>query len=108
MKAGLLRHRITIQSFISDNSTGVLSESWADLATDLPAAVHYASGREFNAAAANQAEAATRFTIRYRNDLAENMRITHEGRTFNIVAILPDDSLRDALTVMAVEGVNAG
>ena len=108
MKAGLLRHRITIQHFVTTNTGGVLVEDWADLVTDLPAAVHYASGREFNAAAANQAEVATRFTIRYRNDLAENMRITHEGRNFNIVAILPDDSLRDGLTLMAVEGVNAG
>lgn len=108
MKAGILKHRITIQSFATTNTGGVLSESWVDLATDLPAAIHYASGREFNAAAANQAEAATRFTVRWRNDLSETMRITHEGRNFNIVAILPDDSLRDALTVMAVEGVNAG
>lgn len=109
--AGNLRHRVSIQQKqISQNPvSGELTETWADVWTNVPAAVEPLSAREFIAAQSFQSEVSTRITIRYRAGITAAMRILHNGRIFNIQGVLADpDSGRSWLTLPCSEGVNNG
>lgn len=110
MRAGRLRHRITIQEKTNtqDPTTGVVSASWSNAYTSVPAEVVPLSGREFLAAQQRQAEVTARITIRNGLTIDQNMRILHEGKTYDIAAILPDPTFSRHVTIMAAEGVNNG
>ena len=103
-----LRHRITIErlSTTRDEFGGAV-EAWETVAI-VPAEVWPLSGREFVAAQAEQAGVTTRITIRYQAGIEPAMRITHDGRTYNIKAVLPDPTLRRHITLMCESGVNNG
>lgn len=88
---GAMRHRITLQQkgTITRDATGAESFTWTNLSTaptvwaeELPI-----TGREFLAAGQEQAQATTKFRIRYRTDLTNAMRVTYGSRTFNILHI---------------------
>jgi SPP1 family predicted phage head-tail adaptor len=110
MIAPRLRHRVDVQNFatVVDSNTGAVSDLWTDFDTDVPAEVWPMSGREFVAAQAIQAGVTTKITIRYQAGIEQRMRILHEGKTYNIQAVLPDPTLRKYLTLMCESGVNAG
>ena len=103
-----LRHRVTIEQLATtrDEFGGVV-ESWGTVAI-VPAEVWPLSGREFVAAQAEQAGVTTRITIRYQAGIEPAMRVTHDGKTYNIRAVLPDPTLRRHLTLMCETGVNNG
>lgn len=61
------------------------------------------NGGEYHEAAATQNERTTRWIIRYRTGLSEDMRVSYDGRIFEIEAILPDDELKKTLTVVCKE-----
>ena len=111
-KAGLLRHRVTIQNFTStqDPVTGeVLPSAWTDWATAVAAAIEPLSGREFIAAQQVSSELTTRITIRARAGVVPVMRIVHGTTVYDIKGILPDkDSGLEYLTLMCSSGINAG
>lgn len=112
MKAGRLRHRISIQQKgeSQDLSTGeMLVDSWVDFAK-VWAAIEPLSARDVLAAQAVQSAATTRFVIRYRVGIDPTMRIVHRGGTYNIEGQpLPDvDSGLEYLTLLASSGVNDG
>jgi SPP1 family predicted phage head-tail adaptor len=100
-----LRHRITIDQLATtrDEFGGVV-KSWATVAI-VPAEVYPLSGREFVAAQAEQAGVTTRITIRYQAGIEPAMRITHDGRTYNIKAVLPDPTLRRHIALMCETGI---
>jgi SPP1 family predicted phage head-tail adaptor len=112
INAGQLRHRITIQYFVSvKDELGQESESdgnwldfkqvWADIKT--------MQGREYFAAAAVQAENTTRFIIRYTPDITSDMRIIYKERVFDIVQPpINDDELFKTLTIITKEGGQIG
>jgi SPP1 family predicted phage head-tail adaptor len=112
VNAGQLRHRITIQRFISEkDELGQESESdgewvnfksvWADIKT--------MQGREYFAAAAVQAENTTRFIMRYTDDITSDMRIVYKGRVFEIAQPpINDDELFKTLTIITKEGGHNG
>ena len=75
MRAGSLRHRVTIQRY--------------ELAVD--ESVEAVSGREFFASQQVQSEVTHKVTIRFRPGVAADMRIVYGGRVFGIVAPLPDN-----------------
>jgi len=105
MRAGTLRHRVTLQSNIKvqDPATGYMTQSWTDVAK-VRAAVAPLSAREFIAAQAMQADVTTRITIRYRAGVTAAMRILHDGKTYNITGVLPDaKSGREYLTLPCTE-----
>lgn len=103
-----LRHRVTIeQRTQTRDEFGGVVESWETVAI-VPAEVWPLSGREFVAAQAEQAGVTTRITIRYQAGIEPAMRITHDGRTYNIKAVLPDSTLRRHITLMCESGVNNG
>jgi SPP1 family predicted phage head-tail adaptor len=110
MDAGLLRHRVTIQSMTEtqDGTTGAITESWSDVATTW-AAIQPLSGREFIAAQEKGGEITARIVIRYRSDVTEKMRILHKSTVYDIQKPLPDaDSGTEYLTLMVKAGRNNG
>ncbi|WDU84211.1 phage head closure protein [Caloramator sp. Dgby_cultured_2] len=87
MKIGDLRHRITFQKYISTiDEEGFATQEWQDIAS-VWAAVKNLYGREYWEAAAIQAENTVKFTIRYRNDIDNTMRIKFNNKYYNIIFI---------------------
>lgn len=95
-----LRHRITIERKTTGaDAWGQPVETWETVAI-VPAEVWPLSGREYIAAQAEQAGVTTKVTIRYQAGIEPDMRVTHDGMTYNIKAVLPDPTLRRHLTLM--------
>lgn len=110
MKAGDLRHRITIQhpDYTQDPVTGEMTPSWVELAKTW-ASVEPLSTREFIAAAANQSKVSARIVIRYRAGIDATMRILHRDKVYNVEGVLADKvSGLEYLTLPCSEGVNSG
>jgi SPP1 family predicted phage head-tail adaptor len=104
-----LRHRVTISRPVeARDESGEVVTSWAMVVDNLPAEIVPLSGREFIAAAAVQSEVTARITIRIMPGIDSTMRIAHDDRIYNIVAVLRDPSLSRWLTLMCKEGVNDG
>lgn len=102
MRAGTLRHRVTLQALEQGRDAyGGPVETWADVAT-VWASVEAVSGRDFFAARQEQNEVTHKVTIRYRDDVTADMRVLHGGKTFGIVAPLPDNR-RTRLVLMCRE-----
>ena len=95
-----LRHRITIeQKATGTDAWGQPAETWETVAI-VPAEVWPLSGREYIAAQAEQAGVTTKITIRYQAGIEPAMRITHDGKTYNIRAVLSDPTGRRHITLM--------
>ena len=93
MRAGTLRHRVTLQRYelvVDDYGAPLHGESWKDVAT-IWASVEAVNGRDFFAARQEQSEVTHKVTIRYRDDVTADMRILHSGKILGIVAPLPDN-----------------
>ncbi|AVL70864.1 head-tail adaptor protein [Oligella urethralis] len=109
MKAGKLRHRVTIQRLKrgQDPITGELVNDWLNLDT-VWAAVEPLSVREFIQAGATQSEVTTRITMR-KTDVKAADRILHRGKVFNVTGVLVDPkSGLEYVTCPCSEGVNNG
>ncbi|MCI0665551.1 MAG: phage head closure protein [Acidobacteria bacterium] len=109
LDAGLLRHWVDIEELIeSRDSDGGITREWV-LYDHVPAAIEPLSAREFIAAQGVQSAITCRIVIRYQKGVTAKMRISHEGKVYNIHGVLSDkDSLREYLTLPCSEGVNAG
>ena len=97
MRAGSLRHRVTIQRYelaVDEYGAPLRRESWKGVST-VWASVEAVSGREFFASQQAQSEVTQRIRIRYRPDVTADMRVIHNGKVFNIVAPLPDNRGRE-------------
>ena len=103
MKAGSLRHRVTIQRLtITQGTAGEVVESWSDVAT-VYAAVEPLSGREFWQAQQVAAESQIRVRIRYRAGLDTTMRVIHDDRTLEILSIVDPEERHRELQLMCRE-----
>lgn len=106
MKAGSLRHRVTIQQRAdTQSSMGGMTEAWSTYAADVPAEIVPLSGREFVAAGAQRGEIIARIMVRYDSGLTEQMRVVFEGKTYPIHAILSDSTFRRHMSLMVSEGL---
>ena len=93
MRAGSLRHRVTIQRqelVFGKFGAPLHDKVWENVAT-VWASLEAMSGREFFASQQVQSEVTHKVTIRFRPGVAADMRIVHGGRVFGIVAPLPDN-----------------
>lgn len=110
MRIGALRQRVRIEQPVigRDPDTGDTIESWATYSDDLPAEIVPLSGREFIQSGANQAELTARATVRWDPGIQPTMRLIHEGRIYQITAVLPDPTFRRHATLMLGTGVNDG
>lgn len=87
--------RIKIQAkTITTSADGVVKEVWVDYLT-LWASREPLRGREFFAAAAENAEATVKYRVRYRTDIRSDMRIYDRGRIHNIIAPPLEDPYGD-------------
>lgn len=110
MRAGDLRHRVTFQSRVTTRGPdGEPLVSWADFRT-VWAAIEPVSGKEYVAAQEQQSPTDTRITVRIQSGLTSTMRAIHvaTGDIYNIQAILPDETLRKYITLLAQKGLNDG
>ena len=106
MRAGRLRHRVTIQHKVTTKDEyGSTITTWEDLAT-VWADVLPVKGRELIAAETAAAVTTVKFVIRYRADVtATDMRIQFRGLTYNITAVLNEGTRDREMTLVTDEGL---
>lgn len=104
-----LNQRITVQEPVGtqDPMTGEIIVTWETFA-ELWAKAEPAVGREFEAAAAIQAERPVKFTARWRDDLDESMRVVWRGEPYNIRSLADIKGKRRELVIYTQGGVNDG
>jgi SPP1 family predicted phage head-tail adaptor len=111
MRAGKLRHRVTLQSLTAGSpqqtASGQPDESWADEAT-IWASVEPLRGRELFAAQEHHSRVEVRIRLRYRAGITAAMRVSFDGRYYNIVAVLDREERHRELELMCEQGVNNG
>lgn len=109
MQAGNLRHRVLLQSLTEtrDTTTGAISQSWVDFAT-VWGDVRYLGGLETLKADATTAIAKCSIRVRYLAGVTEKMRAVHDGKNFDINAVLPDMTGRRWLDLACTVGANNG
>lgn len=106
MRAGRLRHRLTLQSkTYTANAYGEQVVTWSDEAT-VWGAIEPLSGREYFAQSQIQAEATVRIVIRYYSTIDETWRVKHGGLYYNIVDVLNHDLRNRMMTLMCRQGVS--
>ncbi|MGJ3501613.1 putative phage head-tail adaptor (plasmid) [Piscirickettsia salmonis] len=107
MRAGLLRHRITLQNnLIGTNEYGEALDYWQDIAT-LWARVSPRIGRELFSAQQFYHEITQTVTLRYRADVSPNLRIYFDGRYFEILSVINPDERNRELVLACREWLNA-
>lgn len=108
MRAGKLRHAITIQrKSVTTDEYGGPVESWADVAT-VAASVEPMAGRELANAQTVNAEITTKITMRYLSGVLASDRITFEGKFYNLQSVVDPEMKHRTLIIMASEGLNEG
>jgi len=101
VKAGRLRHRVTIQQR-DTSSTWETEDSWTTYAT-VWGAIEPIRGREFWDASKVNSEVTARITIRYRSGITSMMRAVANSKTYGIVAVIPDERNAVQLQLMVKE-----
>jgi SPP1 family predicted phage head-tail adaptor len=105
MKAGKLRHRVSIQrSTPTDNEVGEGVLGWATIAT-VWAAIETLNGRELMRAQAAGANSTSKITIRYYSGLTVKDQILFGARTFEINSIQNTDERNIELVLFCTEAV---
>ena len=110
MRAGELRHLVTIQQPVSaqNPTTGAETVTWQYF-DQVRASVEPVSVREFVAAKSGQSEVMARIVIRYRPGIDATMRILFRGAVYNIEGVLADaKSGLEYITLPVSMGVNDG
>lgn len=108
MRAGLLRHRVTIQSRgTGQDDYGGQVTTWTDLAT-VDAEVKPLSGKELVAAQAVQSVVTHQVCMRYRADVTAQTRLLYRGRILNILAAPSVDERDRELQLICSEGLTNG
>lgn len=89
MRAGLLKHRVTIESDegTARNAVGEHVESWQPWGVAW-AAIEPLVGQEIEDARQVAARATTKVTIRYRDGVHAGMRLVHDGEVLHVEAVL--------------------
>ena len=88
MDAGLMRHRITVQTLgEKQNERGEIESDWVDVWKGR-ASINPLSGRDFVAAMQEHAQVTHKVTIRYNPAIKTTMRIMYGDRVFDILHII--------------------
>ena len=103
MRAGRLRHFVAVeQPITSTTPDGGTTKAW-ELVFHEWAAIEPLRGREYFQAAAAQSEVDTMVTMRYRPGVRAKMRVSHEGRHFDIQSVIEIQTRGRELQIMAKE-----
>lgn len=116
IEAGRLRHFINIQTPTEqrDPESGSFTKTWADLYTNIDAAIEDSSVKGYLQSRADQSEVSSMIIIRHIPDLNSAMRFVgvcgcHQGKIYNPVGQLGDKETGiEYLTFPCSEGVNDG
>lgn len=101
MYAGRLDRKITLRSVSETvNAFGEPEEGFSDLVT-IPAGVKEQTGKELFTSGGEQAQKRVIFTIRYRTDVTESMRIRYNSEDYDIESI-SEIQRRRGLQILAV------
>lgn len=101
MKSGPLRHRVQVQEqTASKDSHGTPVNVWTTLETRW-ASVEPIIGREYFQSRQINAEVTTKFRFRYTDSIKPKMRLVHGGQWFDVVSVLPIETIKNELVVMA-------
>ncbi len=108
IRAGALRHRVTIQRKTATVDThGGPIETWETVCS-ISASIEPLQGREFIAAQAVNAEITGKIRIRYRSDITASMRVLFGAKIYNILSVINPAELNRELVLMVSEGLNEG
>ena len=108
MRAGEIRKRIVIeQRSTAQDTFGGQVTTWSVVAT-VWAGIRPMSGRELITAQAVQSEVTHQIIMRYQAGIAARMRVRHDGRLFNILAVLDQNERHRQLTLLCQEGLTDG
>ena len=106
IKAGELNQRILLMVPVSKVISGKATTEWTDGGSPW-AAVNPLSVTDIFAAAAENFERTTRFTIRYRSGVTEKMQIRFRDNDYKIVSVINPGSANVKLEILA-EILNGG
>lgn len=105
MQAGQLRHRITIQQRTASVAHGEQSTSWTDFVSAW-AAVQPLTGTEALVGRQENAAVSHRVVVRYQPGITPSMRVSFNGRLFDIQSVINIDERNRELHLMCLEQVN--
>lgn len=109
MRAGKLRHSITIQrQHTATDAMGSASEDWVDVASGVAASIEPLSGRELYAAQQHHSEVTVRIRMRYRDGVLPSMRVLHRGVAYPILYPINPGMKNAELQLMCATGVHEG
>lgn len=114
MRAGTLRHRITVEreTEVIDPATGYRSKEWAVYLSAVPAAWLPGPGREYLAGEALRSEVQGRFELRWSAEasaIQSSDRVLWDGKVYDVKSDpLTDPTARRGITLMVGAGVNNG
>ena len=102
---GLLRHKVTLQELVKTSDLqGGYTESWSTRC-ELWAAVDELSSREAGRYGQVSVSQQMRFRLRAVTGITETMRLLHQGKVYNIRAIIPVGDDRRVIDIIAERGV---
>jgi len=105
MRAGLLRHQITIETVSeSQDSSGAIVSAWSTHAVVM-AAYEPQGGSESFKEDQEQATQSVKFRIRYLAGVTAKMRIVYDGRHFDILSVADVGGRQKQLHLMCSENV---
>jgi len=108
MRAGKLRHQITLQrKSLTPDEYGGPVETWTDVGT-VWASVEPLQGRELTNAQTVNAETTTKITMRYVSGVTAADRIVFGGRFYNLQSVIDPEMKHRELIILAFEGLNEG
>lgn len=115
MRAGKLRHKVTIQSYVlgspSQTPSGAPDGAWTDaIGNTVSAEWVTLSGRALFAAQEHHAEVKGIWRMDWRDSITDKMRIVHNGLYYDILWVPPFDKSgkKHQLDLECTQGVNIG
>ncbi len=105
MRAGKLKHRITIQQ-LEEIKGPYKREEWQTYRANVPASVSFLSGKELVTSGAELSQVSARIQVRYDDKINAKMRVLYNNKVYEIEAVTPDNrSGREWLTLFVTEGL---
>lgn len=90
MRIGQMDQRLTVQSSTqSVDSGGQAHQQWSNFLSNLSARAEFLSGRELEGMKKINTEIVVKFTVRFRTDITEQMRVIWRNKIWNIHSVLP-------------------
>lgn len=112
MRAGKLRHIVTLQQRVDGHETpfpsGAPDQYWDTFQAGVPCSIDPISGREYFSQQQVQGEVTHRIRLRYLAGVTSALRVLYGTRVFDIVSVLNWEERNIELHLMCVEGPSNG